>query len=455
MSQSNPILGAGLTRTGYRESDNNGKQALLNHHKGPAAPEYAEAGVIWVDDAATPWLLKFYDGAHWITLGAINATANTFTPFMGTSGLRLVGHAADTGAANAYVIAPVPAVSAYAAGLLVIFKPGNANTGASTIAVSGLAAQNIKTPWGTDPGARALTPNAAAILLHDGANFIHLNPPPHVHGADIASAAAINLDAATGDYVTVTGAAAIDTITLAEGRRIELRLAGAASFVNGANLINITNANITGAAGDIVALRGEAAGVVRMVDYTRANGKSLADTGALILLNSRTFAASAQEDLTGLITASYGDYEVEFDITFSTDGTNLLIQTSADNGVNFDAGAADYGYAAMGNNIGALGADAFGDTTGDGTTTSMRVNPVGIGNQAAEGIIGKITLFNPLGIVRKKTMEGFGHLVDTGGSMKFWRFDGVRHSTAAFNALRFKAQGGTISGTIRIFGRKK
>lgn len=55
----------------------------------------------------------------------------------------------DTGGANAYVIAPVPAVPAYAEPLQVRFKAINANTGASTINVSSLGVIALKRDDGT------------------------------------------------------------------------------------------------------------------------------------------------------------------------------------------------------------------------------------------------------------------------------------------------------------------
>jgi len=62
MTQANPIIGSGKTGIEYRTADNDGKQALLNHHKGGSAPSYKEAGALWLDDSATPWKLKMYDG---------------------------------------------------------------------------------------------------------------------------------------------------------------------------------------------------------------------------------------------------------------------------------------------------------------------------------------------------------------------------------------------------------
>jgi hypothetical protein len=55
--------------------------AVVSCHKGPAPPAYAEAGMVWIDDAATPWRVKRYDGGDWIVEGAIDPATNTFSPY--------------------------------------------------------------------------------------------------------------------------------------------------------------------------------------------------------------------------------------------------------------------------------------------------------------------------------------------------------------------------------------
>ena len=57
---------------------NSWRSALHSSHRGAIAPEYAVAGMLWVDDnAGTTWELKFYDGADWISLFTIDTAANT------------------------------------------------------------------------------------------------------------------------------------------------------------------------------------------------------------------------------------------------------------------------------------------------------------------------------------------------------------------------------------------
>ena len=79
MSQATPTIPANQSGLVYRGLDNDGKNALMTTHKGPAAPSYAAAGIIWLDDNATPWVLKIYDGTDWLTIGTVNATTNVVT----------------------------------------------------------------------------------------------------------------------------------------------------------------------------------------------------------------------------------------------------------------------------------------------------------------------------------------------------------------------------------------
>jgi hypothetical protein len=100
----------------------------------------------------------------------------------------------------------------------------------------------------------------------------------HKHGADVASAATIDLGAATGDLVDVTGTTTITAITLAEGEMRTVRFTGILTLTNGASLVLPSAANITTAAGDYAIFRGYAAGVVRCVVYNRLDGTSLVPT---------------------------------------------------------------------------------------------------------------------------------------------------------------------------------
>lgn len=88
-------------------------------------------------------------------------------------------------------------------------------------------------------------------------------------GADIASAATIDLDAATGDFVDVTGTTPITAITLADGVEKTVRFTGILLLTDGASLVLPGSVTIRTAAGDIAVFRGDASSVVRCVSYQR------------------------------------------------------------------------------------------------------------------------------------------------------------------------------------------
>lgn len=91
------------------------------------------------------------------------------------------GYAAAGGTVNAQTLALTPAITAYAAGQTVRFLPVGTNTGAATLAVSGLSAKAIKKAGGygvlvgLDPG--DLQGAVAAEAIYDGTQFILLSPP--------------------------------------------------------------------------------------------------------------------------------------------------------------------------------------------------------------------------------------------------------------------------------------
>jgi microcystin-dependent protein len=89
MSQFDPVIGADKSGLVYRQDDNNGKKALLSQHKGATPPVYAAAGTLWLDDSATPWILKIYDGSNWISTGTVNAISDQYTPYFNGAVLQL------------------------------------------------------------------------------------------------------------------------------------------------------------------------------------------------------------------------------------------------------------------------------------------------------------------------------------------------------------------------------
>lgn len=86
-------------------------------------------------------------------------------------------------------------------------------------------------------------------------------------GVPIASAATIDLSAATGNYLHLTGSTTVTAVTLAQGAEREIVLDGTPLFVNSANLIIPTGTNVRGRAGDVIRFRGEGGGVVKITSW--------------------------------------------------------------------------------------------------------------------------------------------------------------------------------------------
>lgn len=94
-------------------------------------------------------------------------------------------------------------------------------------------------------------------------------------GSDIASGSTIDLDAATGRFVDVTGTTTITAITLTDGDDRWVRFTGALTLTHGASLVLPGAASITTAAGDWAHFVGFSAGVVRCASYLRASGRAV------------------------------------------------------------------------------------------------------------------------------------------------------------------------------------
>lgn len=90
----------------------------------------------------------------------------------------------DSGSANAYVLTSTgsfKAPTAYVAGMRIRFKPGNVNTGASTVNVASLGLKSIKTLTGaSDPAAGDIAANVDITLVYDGTYFRIISAAPLV-----------------------------------------------------------------------------------------------------------------------------------------------------------------------------------------------------------------------------------------------------------------------------------
>jgi hypothetical protein len=141
----------------------------------------------------------------------------------------------------------------------------NSTTGALVARIKYL---ELETP-GTFPSASAWT-----VFLCGTAGITGvLNA---LKGSPIASAATINLDTATGNYLHLTGGAGpVTAVTLAQGAERKVVLDGTPTFVHSSTLLLPTLLNVLGQVGDVITFQGEGGGVTKVTSWVRANGESL------------------------------------------------------------------------------------------------------------------------------------------------------------------------------------
>ena len=123
------------------------------------------------------------------------------------SALTYSNYAADTGAADAYVVTFTGLTTTYAAGLRIQFKAANANTGASTINVNAQGTKSITFQNAAALTAGIIAANSIVDVMYDGTQFLLMNDPAGLTGGDVvgpASAtdnAVVRFDGTTGKVV--------------------------------------------------------------------------------------------------------------------------------------------------------------------------------------------------------------------------------------------------------------
>lgn len=110
------------------------------------------------------------------TDGFISSFVNSLSIGSSITAQVPINYGADAQSTDTYVISLVPALTAYTAGLQIIFKANTANTGAASINVNGLGAKTIVKRVNTALANNDILANMFCLLIYDGTNFVLMNP---------------------------------------------------------------------------------------------------------------------------------------------------------------------------------------------------------------------------------------------------------------------------------------
>jgi hypothetical protein len=262
----------------------------------------------------------------------------------------------DSGSANTYTLSGSAQVVALAGGMTVRFKAAATNTGASTANVNALGAKAIVRPTGAALAAGDIVSGRYSEITYNATNdnfelaISATGGSPAsfsgtaagtvdlLVGANIASAATVNLNSATGNFVHITGTTSITAVTLTRGPRWVI-FDGILTLTHHATNNNLPGgANITTAAGDRACYWSDgttvyctqylpanasplAAGVATQAQMEAASSNAVVATPANLNWHPGTAKAWLTCDAAGNIDASYN-------ITSITDvGTGQLTVT--------------------------------------------------------------------------------------------------------------------------------
>lgn len=202
-----------------------------------------------------------------------------------------------------------------------------------------------------------------------------------VKGADIASAATVNLTTATGNAVHITGTTTITAVTLGSGMWRIVIFDGALTLTHHTTNNNLPGAaNITTAAGDRAIYWSDGT-TVYCVSYERASGVTL--TSASLLTNSGTVSASSSADID--LNHSIAPWPISKTIIVirgyeaTNDNTAMDMRVSTDGGSTFPSGASDYEWTRISGGGGAVA------NVSDEDDSEISMIP-GIGNASFETV---------------------------------------------------------------------
>ena len=338
------------------------------------------------------------------------------------------------GTANALTLTPSPAIAAYAAGQVFRFTAGAAaNTGATTVAVSGLAATAIQANGAALTGGE-IAANRQYSVLYDGAAFQLQAFAPSLPASDSITTAMLQNDAVTNAKLANMAANTVK-VRAANSSGDPSDLALSASQLLG-----------RGSTGDVAA--------ITLGTGLSMSGATLNGTAAgIVFISAQTASNVATIDFTSGIDSTYDEYEIHFDaVVPATNSVEFIGRVSTNAGSTWESA----NYRSGGGRVVAGNAWALDGTRTDGLQLSSIAGNNPVTNAATDGGMSGVLKFWPNNANGKKNIT-----VDTAyfSSVQVTRFWGVGQWNGAntvLNGFRFLMSSGNIStGNFRLYGVRR
>ena len=287
------IVASTKTGTQLASDLNSWRDALATNHKGSVRPTYVQAGMVWIDDSASPWVLYTYDGNSDIPLFSLDPTGHAAIPYRAGSPLPSLGTAAE---------------------------------------------RNIGTALGDVP------------LLSANGGLTLTGPLNQAAFVDVASASSVDIGAAASDSLRITGTTAITSFgTAAAGVRRVVRFTAALVLTHsGTSLILPTAADITTASDDTAEFASLGSGKWLCLWYKRASGAPVGHDAPRGHLVGLTLSNNSASPNTKIDIAAGEAADTGYAVMMRSSG-NLIVDcgTTGANGLDVGSLAADTWYHAF------------------------------------------------------------------------------------------------------------
>jgi len=190
------------------------------------------------------------------------------------------------------------------------------------------------------------------------------------------------------------------------------------------------------------------AGTLKRIDYSLIKGG-----GSMVKLQSQTASSASAVTFTSTyLTTTYKVYQLHCTaIDLSSDGGNLGIQTSTDNGSSYETGSNYKNIRQHSRDDTSSDAIKSGHGTGDDRVRIVGTG-YGVGTNNNEGGMSIITIFDPLGTGKGKFFKCYGCHFDENNKLVQQDHTFALDQSAAVNNFKIIPASGTFSGTFTLYG---